>query len=387
METLNFTQEQVTKILSDIAVGKEGINKVLKIFLEALMRAERQEHNESTNDVSNGYRPRKVISNNTIFELRVPRSRYHHFYPVLLAVLKSQQREMEELAFKLYGSGLTTEQVGDIFKDLYGKHYSTSQISRMFDFAREEVKQWLDRPLESYYPIIYIDATYISTRRVESVSKEAYYTVLGVKADRTREVLSIINLPTESKEGWKFVFEQLRSRGIKRVDLVVSDAFLGIEDAVSSVYSGVSHQFCVFHLKRNILQQIKPKDKKEIESELEEVFETGNKEDSISNGWQRWLNFIEKNKNKYPVFSRLKADRYRYYFTYLQYDYRVRSMLYTTNWLERLHRDFKRTTKMRGALPSPEATILLLGYVAMNKKAYQRKVPKLNYEKSFDWEE
>ncbi len=92
------------------------------------MRAEQREHNESTMDVSNGYRPRKVISNNMIFELRVPRSRYHHFYPVLLAVLKSQQREMEELAFKLYGSGLTTEQVGDIFKDLYGKH-STSQVS------------------------------------------------------------------------------------------------------------------------------------------------------------------------------------------------------------------------------------------------------------------
>ena len=118
METINFTQEQVTKILSDIAVGKDGINKILKIFLEALMQPERQEHNLATGDVSNGYRSRKVISNNTILELRVPRSRYHHFYPVLLAVLKSQQREMEELAFKLYGSGLTTGQVGDIFKDL-----------------------------------------------------------------------------------------------------------------------------------------------------------------------------------------------------------------------------------------------------------------------------
>ena len=83
----------------------------------------------------------------------------------------------------------------------------------------------------------------------------------------------------------------------------------------------------------------------------------------------------------------MNSDKYLYYFTYLQYDYRVSSMLYTTNWLERLHRDFKQTTKIRGALPNPEDTILLLGYVAMNKKAYQRKVPKLNYDKSFDWEE
>ena len=387
MEALNFTQEQVKKILSDIAVGREGINKILKIFLEALMRAERQEHNELTSDVSNSYRSRKVISNNMIFELRVPRNRYHHFYPVLLAVLKSQQREPEELAFKLYGSGLTTGQVGDIFKDLYGKHYSTSQVSRMFEYAREEVKQWFSCPLENYYPIIYIDATYISTRRVESVSKEAYYTVLGVKPDRTREVLSVTNLPTESKEGWKFVFEELRKRGVDNVDLVVSDAFSGIEEAVSSVYSVASHQFCVFHLKKNVLSQIKPQDKNLIEAELDEVFVTDNKEYSIEKGWQRWLEFIENNKNKYPVLDRLKTERYHYYFTYLKYDYRIRSMIYTTNWIERLNRDFKRTTRVRGALPNPKATILLLGYVAMNKKAYVRKVPKLNYDKSFNWEE
>ena len=80
-------------------------------------------------------------------------------------------------------------------------------------------------------------------------------------------------------------------------------------------------------------------------------------------------------------------DRYRQYFTYLKFDYRIRSMIYTTNWIERLNKDYKRTTKMRGALPNPEATILLLGYVAMNRNAYTRKVPKLDYEKHFKWDE
>ncbi len=83
----------------------------------------------------------------------------------------------------------------------------------------------------------------------------------------------------------------------------------------------------------------------------------------------------------------MKQDRYKLYFTYLKYDYRIRSMLYTTNWIERLNRDYKRTTRNRGALPNADATLLLLGYVAMNKNAYNRKVPKLNYDKSFQWEE
>jgi len=387
MKDLHFTQEQVTKILSEVASQDEGFNRVLQLSLEALMRAERELHNSTKRDVSNGYRWRKAIGKQKQLRLQVPRTRYHQFYPVILAVLKDQEEEMREVAFKLYGSGLTTHQVGEVFESIYGKHYSTSQISRLFDYARDEVEWYLTRPLESYYPIVYIDATYISTRRGESVSKEAYFTILGVKADRTREVLSIVNFPVESATAWGEVFERLRERGVKRVDLVVSDALAGIEEAVAKNYSQVSHQFCVFHLKKNVLKYIKPKDKHEFVKQLGEVFLLDNSSDSMEKGWQRWLSFIDRNKNKYPVLQRMSGERYRYYFTYLKYDYRIRPMVYTTNWVERLNRDYKRTLRMRGALPNSEAAILLMGYVAMNHKAYERKVPKLDYDRSFQWEE
>ena len=385
--TLNFTQEQVTKILEEIAQEKDGYNKILKLSLEALMRAERKIHNESSGDVSNGYRWRKAFGFQKQLKLQVPRSRLHQFYPVLLAVLKDQDREIRELSFKLYGSGLTTEQVGDIFNEIYGKKYSTSQISRLFDYAREDVKDWLERPLHYYYPIIYIDATYISTRRGESVSKEAYFTILGVLPDRTREVLAIINFPTESATAWREVAQNLKKRGVKKIDLVVSDALTGIEESMASVFSDISHQFCVFHLKKNVLSHIKPKDKPAIVEELKEVIKTDDPNDSIEKAWQRWVKFIDNHSMKYPSLQKMKNERYRHYFTYVKYDYRIRSMLYTTNWIERLNRDYKRTTRMRGALPNPDATILLLGYVAMNNKAYKRKIPKLNYDKSFQWEE
>ena len=387
METLNFTREQVTKILSEIASEKEGFNKVLQLSLEALMRSERELHNSDMSDVSNGYRWRKTFGMQKQLKLQVPRSRYHQFYPVLLAVLKDQEQELRELAFMLYGSGLTTNQVGDVFDSLYGKNYSTSQISRLFDYAREEVHQWLERPLESYYPIVYIDATYISTRRIESVSKEAYFTILGVKPDRTREILAIVNFPQESATAWTEVFKNLQSRGVKTIDLVISDALSGIEEAIAKAFGNISHQFCVFHLKKNVLKYIKPKDKEDITEQLKDVFVIDDKTDSIEKGWQRWMDFIDNNKTKYPVLNKMKTERYRYYFTYLKYNYQIRSMIYTTNWIERLNRDYKRTTRMRGALPNPDATILLMGYVAMNRKAYQRKIPKLNYDKSFKWEE
>jgi len=384
---LSFTQEQVTKILEEIAKEKDGYNKVLKYSIEALMRAEREIHNSTKGDVSNGYRWRRAFGLGEQLELRVPRSRNNQFYPLLLAVLKDQEQEAKELAFSLYGSGLTTGQVGELFDKIYGKKYSTTQVSRLFDYARENVKEWLRRPLDSYYPIILLDAIFIPTRRIDSVSKEGYYTILGVKSDRTREVLAIVNFPTESAAGWSSVFEDLKRRGVEEIGLVISDGLSSIEDAVAKNFKGTDHQLCAFHLERNVLKHIKKKDKEEVINDLKDVFRTSDASDSQDKAWSRWMSFIDKYSKKYPSLNKMKADRYRLYFTYVKYDYRIRSMLYTTNWIERLNRDYKRTTRMRGALPSVDATILLLGYVAMNKKAYQRKVAMLDYDKTFKWEE
>lgn len=352
-----------------------------------MMRAERNIHNESFKDVSNGYRWRKAFGIHEQLKLEVPRSRNEQFYPYLLAVIKDQEQEAKQLAFSLYGSGLTTAQVGDIFDEIYGQKYSTTHISRLFDFAREDVGNWLSRPLDRYYPIILIDATYIPTRRLDHVSKEAYYTILGVKSDRTREVLAVVNFPQESSHAWADVIGQIKARGVESIDLVISDGLTGIEDAIASQYSGVSHQLCVVHLFRNIIKGIKTRDKAAIMEDIKEVFKTDDSSDSPEKGWARWIKFISIHNKKYPFLENMKKERYRLYFTYLKYDYRVRSMLYTTNWIERLNRDYKRTTRMRGALPNPDATLLLLGYVGMNKRAYMRKVPKLNYEKTFQWEE
>ena len=178
---MRFTQAQFTNIIEGILTKEDGLNTILKTTLEALMKIERSEHQKTTLDYANGYRYRKVFGHGKMIELKVPRTR-EGFYPVILGLLKDQQQEAHNLAFELYKSGLTTEQVGGIFDQLYGKHYGTSQVSRMFDDAREEISTWLNRPLEDYYPIVYIDATFIPTRRVDHVTKEAYYTVLGVRS-------------------------------------------------------------------------------------------------------------------------------------------------------------------------------------------------------------
>jgi len=344
------------------------------------MLSERALHNETRGDVSNGFRGRRVCHGGKVFELRVPRSRNNHFYPMLLGVLKDQEEEAQKLVSSLYCSGLTTEQVGKIYEQFYGKHYSKSQVSRLLNTAREDVNAWLGRELDHRYPIIYIDATYVLTRRDDSVSNEAYYTVLGVKEDRTREVLAVVNFPTESATNWKDVFEDLKERGVAVIDLLVCDGLPGIENVLAETFPKADLQLCTVHLKRNIAGKVKPRDKKQVMEELKHICAPDQWEISPEKAFEKFKEFITRWQKSYPVLKRYCHDRYRFYFTYFKYEREIRGMIYTTNWIERLNRDYKRVINMRGAMPNPQAVILLMGTVAQNADIY--KYPIYNFLES-----
>lgn len=367
---MNFTQEQMSEIFNEIAHKKDGYQALLKLSLEAIMKAERNEFNIVHSDNSNGYRLSSVFAHKSKMELIVPRSRHHNFYPLILALIKDQDNESKEMAFELYRAGLTTEQVGDIFGKIYGQTYSKSAISSMMQYARKDVFSWLEREIEEEYPIVYIDATYWYTRRDNNVSKEAYYTILAVKKDTTREVLSILNHPTEGATNWKDAFAGLKKRGLQRIELVVCDGLTGIEEAIQSEFPDAVIQLCTVHLARNIQAKVKPKDKQDIANELKIVLHPENSMDKPADGIKRFHDFLDKWIKIYPSLKTYKGFRHYLYFNYLNYEVEIRRMIYTTNWIERLNRNYKRTLKMRTSMPNSESVLFLLGSVAMARKEY-----------------
>lgn len=368
---MNFTQEQISELLLTIANGKDGYRQLLKQSLEAIMQAERQQFNELRSDYSNGYRFSKVCVHNGKMELMIPRSRHENFYPLILALIKDQNKESEDMAFELYRSGLTTEQVGALFEKLYGHHYSKSAISQMMHCARKDVFGWLERKgLDETYPVLYIDATFWHTRRGDSVSSEAYYTILGVKQDATREVLSVVNHPKEGSSNWEDIFLSLKTRGVKSIQLVVSDGLAGIENVIQKVFPEATVQLCTVHLVRNIIAKVKPADKKGIAADMKEVLNPDNKDDSPQKGITRFQCCIDKWIKKYPSLKIYRGNRYSLYFNYLGYEREIRRMIYTTNWIERLNRHYKRTLRMRSSMPSPKSVLFLLGSTAMNRPEY-----------------
>ena len=263
---MNFTQTQISELLLEIANSENGTNLLFQMTLETFMKSERNLHKkDNPTDYSNGYRQRKAQGFGKELVLQVPRTRSGAFYPVLLGVLRDEDEQHRQLIFSLYKKGLTTEQVSDIYEEVYGKSYSKQQISYLMKQSKEEINLWLDRKLDEHYLVLYIDATFVHTRRDHSVSKEGYYTILGIKEDSTREVLAVVNHPTEGALLWEQELSNLKKRGVQSVGLIVSDGLSGIENAIPKAFPGTNHQLCIVHFKRNLLA-IFPKKIKKIYS-------------------------------------------------------------------------------------------------------------------------
>ena len=313
---LSFSKEQLKQVIASIKASGESYQSLFQVLLEAMMLAEREEYKLEKDDLSNGFRPRRLRGSQGTIELSVPRTRYGNFYPILLSIIKDQQGEMEHLSFLLYTQGLTTEQIGDVFEQLYAHHYSKQSISRLAQRAHQEVLDWLERPLDPYHPIIYIDCIFVPLRRGSTVSREAIYTLLAVKADQKRKVLGIVCHPSESSQGWRDVFGKLKERGVKGIGLVVSDGLGGIEDAVASHCSGVSHQRCLVHLKPRLDKLVKQEDRGKLQEDLKKVRQMDQQEDTPQAGYERWEGFLKAWGQRYrSIGSMLGKVRYSLYLT------------------------------------------------------------------------
>lgn len=276
-------------------------------------------------------------------------------------------------------SYMTQEQVGDVFEQIYGQHYSKSSISRMADSVRTQVNAWLERSLESYYPVMFVDCVHIKIHRKRSVCSEAFYVALAVTEEGRRDVLAIFNIPTESATGWSDIFDTLKERGVQKIGLMVADGIKGLDVVVGEKFPGTPLQRCVTHLKRNMFAKVSHGDKGALASDLRDIFRTGQRDYTIEMAWKKWQDMCERWGKDYRAFKLMRNNAdYKAYMTYLNYAPEIQSM----NWIERLNRDFRRVTRMRTAMPGEESVPTLMGSVAMEHKAFDRLLPNITCDKT-----
>ena len=232
---IELSKVQLQESLNNLLLKENGLTTVLEMTLNSLMYAEREQYlKNSSSNKGNGYRKAFAVGMGKQIELRIPRDRLGMFQPMVLALIRDQKQQLEDLSFELYGSGLTTRQIGSIMEKIYGKHYSKTAISNITATFYDQMEHWRERALESTYLAVYIDAIHIKIRR-ETVSSEAFYILLGLKEDYTREVIGIVNIPSESATGWKEVLESIKGRGVKNIGLIISDNLTGLDTVVPLV--------------------------------------------------------------------------------------------------------------------------------------------------------
>jgi len=378
---MNLTKKQTEEVLSKFISEENGLHSVLEMVLNSLMISERTTFlSDNSDNKGNGYRQSNVFGHGKQLELRIPRDRFSNFTPTILALFRDQEDYIKEVSFKLYRKGLTTRDVSDVMETIYGKAYSKSKVSDISKSFYEQMEAWRNRDLDEHYLAFYIDGLHTKLKRDKKYENECFYIILGLKEDYTREIVSIVNFPQESATAWELIFDQIKERGLKSVGLVVSDSLSAIDKSISKKLN-CPHQKCTVHLIHNLMKHVRISDRKELAGDFRKVLNVDDKNHCIDTAIDEFLVFKSKWRNKYKSFGTyLDKLEIEPYLTFLNYDVKIRRMIYTTNWIERFNKSARRTLKIRGAFPNEESVLALITSVGMEMGDNHYKYPIYNFK-------
>jgi len=351
--------------------GKDGVlAPLVKQLVEAALEAELESH--ITQDVFAGNKNRKNgTSSKTIktsdggFSLDTPRDRAGSFEPQL--VKKNQTHltdDIEEKVLSMYSLGLSYADISKHIEDMYKIELSKGTISNITDKIITKVKEWQDRPLEPIYTFVWLDAIHYKIKDGGKYDTKAVYTVLGMDKDGKKDVLGLYIGESEGANFWLGVLTKLQNRGVKDILIASVDGLNGFPEAIKSIFPKTEVQLCIVHQIRNSLKYVSSQDQKEFMKDLKLVYQATSKEIAED----ELLKLDEKWGKKYPIVLNSWNNKWENLSHYFKYPYPIRKIMYTTNIIESVHRQFRKLTKTKGAFPSKDSLLKLLYMGIQNAK-------------------
>jgi transposase-like protein len=341
-------------------LGREGIlTPLIKNLTEAALEGELDSHlgREITANRRNGKSRKTIKSLNGNFELRTPRDRDGTFSPQLVKKHQTTLNdEIEQKIIALYGLGMSYQDISAHLQEIYGLEVSNGTLSVITDKIIHTVKEWQARPLESIYPIVWLDAIHYKIRENGKVAGKAVYTILGVNLEGRKEVLGLYISEHEGANFWLQVLTDLSNRGVKDVLIACVDGLKGFPEAIEAIFPNTEIQLCVVHQIRNSLKYVGSKNQKEFMADLKRVYKAGTKDLAASE-----LDILAGKWNeKYPIVITSWRNNWERLSQYFKYPEDIRRIIYTTNTIEAVHRQFRKLTKTKGAFPNQDSLLKLL---------------------------
>ena len=344
-----------------------------KITVEAALNAELDEHlgyskhrKSSTSNNRNGTSTKTIITDDGQFELETPRDREGTFEPQLVKKQQTRFTSMDDKVLSLYAKGMTTREIVATFKELYGADVSASLISRITDSVIEQVIEWQSRPLDSVYPIVYLDCIVLKIRQDKRVINKAVYLALGVNMEGQKELLGMWMSENEGAKFWLNVLTELQNRGVKDILIACIDGLKGFPDAINTVYPEAQIQLCIVHMIRNSVKYVPWKDYKVLTADLKGIYRAVTEDEAL-----RALDeFSGKRDEKYPQISRSWRAHWHNLNTLFSYPEDIRKAIYTTNAIESLNSVIRKAIKKRKVFPTDDSAkkVVYLAIMDASKK-------------------
>lgn len=345
--------------------GTEGIfTPLLKMILEASLEGEMHSHIDATKNLKNrrnGKSKKQVESSLGSFQLSTPRDRSGSFTPQTVGKRQvTISSDIDKKIIGLYGLGMSYSDIRSHLRELYDLDLSESTMSSITDSIIPEIKDWQSRPLESVYPVIWLDAMHYKVRVEGTVQSKAIYSVLGVNCEGTKEVLGIYFGSSESASFWRQVLNDLQQRGVEDILIACIDNLKGFAQSIEDYYPKTEVQLCLVHQMRNSTKYVTRSDLREVVKDLKYIYTASTEQQ----GWEQLVLAEKKWGKKYPAIFQSWNHNWDRLSNIYKYNKDLRRIIYTTNPIESYHRMIRKTTKTKGSFTCENA-ILKQVYLAI----------------------
>ena len=354
--------------------GPDGLlGRVTKAVLEGALQGEMDDHlgyvkheaaGRDGGNSRNGGRTKTVLTEIGPVDIEVPRDRDCSFEPKIVGKRQRRLSGIDELVISLSAKGLTTGEVAAHLADVYGAQVSKQTISVITDRVLEGLAEWQSRPLDSIYPVIFIDAITVKIRDGQ-VANRPIYVAMAVTCDGERDILGMWAGEHGDGEGAKFwmrVLTEIKNRGTRDCCMVVCDGLKGLPDAIAAGWPAAITQTCIVHLLRNSFRYASKKHWAALAKDLKPIYQAPTEAAALD----RFAEFSGKWERRYPAIIRLWENAWAEFVPFLAFDPAIRTLVCTTNAIESLNARFRRAVKTRGHFPTEQAAMKCLYMVIIS---------------------
>lgn len=371
----NARREKIRELLQLANVGsmddiQELFKDTIAEFMENGLEAELDDQlgysrydykNKDTDNSRNGYSSKTLRTSFGDVEVSVPRDRKSEFDPkVLRKNQTSISQDIEEKILSMYAKGMTTGDIEAHIQDIYGVDVSDTTVSRITDKILPVAKEWQQRPLESIYAVVFLDAIHYHVRSEGQIVKKAVYIAIGIDLDGHKDVLGMWVGENESAKFWATVLNSLKNRGVEDIFIACTDNLTGFSAAIEAVYPKTEIQNCIIHQLRNSSKYVSYKDLKALMADLKAVYAAVDESAALD----ALDTFAEHWDKKYPKISQSWRNNWANLSTYFKFPQALRRLIYTTNTIEGFNRQLRKVTKSKSVFPTDDSLFKML-YLAM----------------------